>query len=377
MKLLFTSLGSHGHTYPLLPLAVAARKAGHEVIFATGEALLPGLRKAGLDTAPVTIDISSGFAAVVGDGPMPPPEDELPGIVAKVFGDALPRLAVEKLKPVLEAEQPDLVVYESGNPGGGFAAKLAGIPAVAHGFGRVSVGDLTDSISKPLVAYAAELGIELASPLMIGDPYIDICPESVQAPDFMAGNERIPLRPVGWNEPGELPGIVDEDEPLVYLTLGTAFGNVDVLKGAIEGLAKLPVNVLVAAGPSVDVDALGGVPPNVHLAAWVPQADLLPHVALVVHHGGSGTTLGTFGAGRPQLVIPQGADQFTNAEAVLAAGVGTRLLPDEFTAEAVYTQAKALLADETIHAAAKRLAEEVASMPSPEDVAAQLPAYAR
>lgn len=176
----------------------------------------------------------------------------------------------------------------------------------------------------------------------------------------MAENERIVLRPVGWNEPGELLGLVHEDEPLVYLTLGTAFGNVDVLKGAIEGLAKLPVNVLVAAGPSVDVEELGGVPSNVYLAAWVPQADLLTHVALVVHHGGSGTTLGTFAAGHPQLVIPQGADQFTKAEAVLAAGVGTRLLPDE-----------------TIQAAAKSLAEEVASMPSPDDVAAQLPAYAK
>ncbi|WP_370946647.1 glycosyltransferase [Amycolatopsis sp. cg5] len=375
MKLLFTSLGSHGHTYPLLPLAVAARKAGHEVVFATGEAMLPGLRKAGLDTASVTIDISAGFAKVMGDRTGPPPEDELPRIVAMVFGDALPRLAVEKLKPVLEAEKPDLVVYESGNPGGGFAAKLAGIPALAHGFGRVSVSALTEDISKPLQAYAAELGIELAGPFSLGDPYIDICPESVQSPDFLASADRIPLRPVGWNEPGELPALVHEDEPLVYLTLGTAFGNVDVLKGAIEGLAKLPVNVLVAAGPSVDVDALGGVPPNVHLSAWVPQADLLPHVALVVHHGGSGTTLGTFGAGLPQLVIPQGADQFTNAEAVLAAGVGTRLLPDEFTAEAVYTQGKALLSDETVQATAKRLAEEIAAMPSPEDVAARLPNY--
>ncbi|MFD6068801.1 glycosyltransferase, partial [Amycolatopsis lurida] len=36
MRLIFTSLVSHGHLYPLLPLAVAARDAGHEVLFATG-----------------------------------------------------------------------------------------------------------------------------------------------------------------------------------------------------------------------------------------------------------------------------------------------------------------------------------------------------
>lgn len=373
---MFTSLGSHGHLYPLLPLAVAAREAGHEVVFATGEAFLPSLRKAGLETVATDIDIHSGFAEVIGESGPPSPED-LPKVIAKVFGDALPRKAVAQLTPILEADRPDLVIYEAGNPGGGFAARLAGIPALAHGFGRVSISEMTAEISKPLLGYAAELGIELAGPFSVGDPYIDICPESVQSPDFMAENERIPLRPVGWNEPGELPAVVHEDKPLVYLTLGTAFGNVDVLKGAIEGLAKLPVNVLVATGPSVDLELVGGVPSNVHLAAWVPQADLLPHVDLVVHHGGSGTTLGTFGAGVPQLVIPQGADQFTNAEAVVAAGVGTRLLPGELTADAVHAQAKALLSDEAVQAAAKHLAAEVAAMPSPAEIAARLPDYVK
>src|SRR5256885_9690132 len=37
VRLLFTSLAAYGHVYPLLPLAVAAREAGHEVLFATAE----------------------------------------------------------------------------------------------------------------------------------------------------------------------------------------------------------------------------------------------------------------------------------------------------------------------------------------------------
>jgi MGT family glycosyltransferase len=148
-----------------------------------------------------------------------------------------------------------------------------------------------------------------------------------------------------------------------------------VLASAITGLSGLDADVLVATGPSLDPASLGEVPPNVQLAAWVPQSALLLHVDLVVHHGGSGTTLGAFTAGAPQLVLPQGADQFTNAEAVQTAGVGARLLGDEVTAESVHENAARLLADSTVADAVRGLADEVAGMPSPAEVAAQLPQY--
>lgn len=36
---------------------------------------------------------------------------------------------------------------------------------------------------------------------------------------------------------------------------------------------------------------------------WVPQAELLPHVDVLIHHGGSGTTLGALSVGAPQLIL--------------------------------------------------------------------------
>jgi UDP:flavonoid glycosyltransferase YjiC (YdhE family) len=127
----------------------------------------------------------------------------------------------------------------------------------------------------------------------------------------------------------------------------------------------------VATGKPVDI---GEGPAHVRVRRWVSQAAVLPHVDLVVHHGGSGTMLGTFAAGKPQLVLPQGADQFTNAEAIVAAGAGARVLPAELTREAVTVAAWALLSDLDIRAAADRIAKEIAGMPSPREIAEQLPA---
>jgi UDP:flavonoid glycosyltransferase YjiC (YdhE family) len=385
VRLLFTSLGSFGHTFPLVPLAVAARDAGHDVVFATTEEFLPQLRKAGLETAAAGISMENAFGQAFAEagppGPRRPPGDipreELFPVVAKVFGELLPTRFAADLLPLFEHVRPDLVVSEAGNPGGLFAARKAGLPVVAHGFGRVSTGDpMTTKIRDAIREHAAGLGIEAGEDLAFGGPFIDICPESVQDPGFLARTRRVPLRPVGWSEPGELPaGVLDKRRPLVYLTLGTAMGHAGVLTEAIAGLSGLDVDVLVATGPSLPEDALGEVPANVRLEAWVPQAALLPHVDLVIHHGGSGTTLGAFGAALPQLLLPQGADQFANADAVLAAGVGDRLLGAEVTAEAVAAKARHLLADSAVRDAAQTLAGEVAAMPSPAEVAAELPTF--
>lgn len=116
------------------------------------------------------------------------------------------------------------------------------------------------------------------------------------------------------------------------------------------------------------------------MQTWVPQADLLPHVDVVVHHGGSGTTLGVLTVGAPQLILPQGADQFANADALSAAGAGFALLPDELSANAIAEHTRRLLPHHG-HAghrdAARVIAEEIARMPSPDEVARRLPVYAK
>jgi MGT family glycosyltransferase len=173
----------------------------------------------------------------------------------------------------------------------------------------------------------------------------------------------------GWPRP-------TDGRPLVYLTLGTAFGSPEVLRAAIEGLAGLDVHLLVASGPRVDPAALGSVPAHVQVEAWVPQASVLAAADLVGHHGGAGTTLGSAAAGLPQLFLPQGADQFGNAAMISDYGSGRQLTPDQVTPHAVAAAASELLADTGARAAAARLAEEIAGMPSPASVAARLPELA-
>src|SRR4029077_11635682 len=62
MRVLFCSLPAYGHLYPLLPLAIACRDAGHEVEFATGDDFVPRLRRLGFPTHTVPVRIVRGQA---------------------------------------------------------------------------------------------------------------------------------------------------------------------------------------------------------------------------------------------------------------------------------------------------------------------------
>ncbi|MGH3850215.1 MAG: glycosyltransferase, partial [Pseudonocardiaceae bacterium] len=155
--------------------------------------------------------------------------------------------------------------------------------------------------------------------------------------------------------------------PTVYATLGTVFNRQPrVFTALLEGLGRSSINVIATIGHDNDPAALGPQPTNVHLERYIPLSLLLPHLDAVATQGGT-SILPALGAGLPLLVMPQGADQFHNAEACVRAGVGRQLLPHELDAEAVNTEIGLLLESELIRKRAIEIQDEFKAMPSPAD----------
>jgi UDP:flavonoid glycosyltransferase YjiC (YdhE family) len=114
------------------------------------------------------------------------------------------------------------------------------------------------------------------------------------------------------------------------------------------------------------------VPGNVHVERFVAQSAVLPLVDVIVHHGGTGTVLSALEVGLPQLLLPQGADQFLNAETLASAGAGRGLPKDAQQAGAIGEAVQALLGDAPERQNAVKLRAEIAAMPSPADVVTEL-----
>ncbi len=84
---------------------------------------------------------------------------------------------------------------------------------------------------------------------------------------------------------------------------------------------------------------------------------MLPQASAVVHHGGSGSTLGALAAGVPAVVVPLFADQSHNARRVEASGAGLVVAPPD--AGAIRGAVERLIEDPSHREGAERLAAEM------------------
>jgi UDP:flavonoid glycosyltransferase YjiC (YdhE family) len=289
-----------------------------------------------------------------------------------MFGEWATPSMVRDLLPLTRDLQPDLLVHEAAEHAAPLVGALLGVPSVTHAFGGAVPPDFLVETGERLGPLWSEHG--LTAPPYAGafvGTYLDICPPAVQTVPVDHIPTRQPLRPVSYTgEPAPLPAGVGADDlrPLVYLTLGTVYNGTTALQAAIEGLADLGARVLVTVGPDGDPSALGPVPAHVTVARWVNQADVLPHCAAVVSHGGSGTFLGALGLGLPQLCLPQAADQFRNAAAAVSTGAGLALTPDDANPEAVRDAVRRILVEDDFRRAAADLADAIRAMPGPAEV---------
>jgi MGT family glycosyltransferase len=135
-------------------------------------------------------------------------------------------------------------------------------------------------------------------------------------------------------------------------------------RAAIDALAPLPLRLLVTVGRDRDPADLGPLPANVRVERWVPQADLMPHAAAMVCHGGSGTVTMGLAAGVPMAVVPLFADQPWNAERVEALGAGIALDggPDEAIGR-LRDAVVRITGDPGYRSTAQRVAAEMRALP--------------
>jgi UDP:flavonoid glycosyltransferase YjiC (YdhE family) len=141
-----------------------------------------------------------------------------------------------------------------------------------------------------------------------------------------------------------------------------------VLQRALTEIASTDVDVLVTVGPEGDPSLLGELPDNVHVERFVAQSQVLPLVDLIVHHGGTGTVLSALECGLPQLVLPQGADQFANADILTSIGAARSLSADAQQPGAIGGDVTALLGNSPERQVAGLVQAEIAAMPSPAEV---------
>ncbi|MFE6104074.1 nucleotide disphospho-sugar-binding domain-containing protein [Streptomyces laurentii] len=384
MRVLMISTPVPTHFTPLVPLAWALRAAGHEVLVVGQPDIQGAVASAGLNAASV------GTAFHVQDllmGGLRPGERPL---------ETRTRVELEKMggpgrvwttharymwESYLDAARefgPDLVVSDPLEFNALIVGAVLDVPVVQHRWGvdPYSGGALGEA-EVILRALCERLGLDaMPRPTVLLDP----CPPGLQLPDVPRGT---PIRHIAFNGNGQLPAWLRALRPTegavrrVVVSLGSRTIDLNALpftRRLLQAIGERPDTEVVATVEERHRLALAGLPDSVRLVDPVPLNLLLGVCDAVVHHGGAGTSMTATSFGLPQLVLPQLADQFAHGDRLADAGAAITLdsAGEQNDPAALRAAIDELLTAPGYAKAAAELARDMAAMPSPAQVVADL-----
>lgn len=362
-----------GHFFPLIPIAQALRERGHTVAFYTGVKASPIVEGENFTWLPFKridegrVDEIMFSRAVYGSRRRP---RQLQALLQEWLLGTLPA-QISDLTELLNTWQPDviltetsllgpvLVLYETYKiPVAVFSTLLAcllpGPDAPPFGMGlprprtwptralSAAVATASNLLGHKFRGKANRLRQEYGLPplTMSVTEYAGHMPLYMvpNIPEFDYHRRDLPpsvhyIGPCIWNKPGqaEVPSWLAQmpgERPLVHVTEGTLHTLKPViLRAAAQGLANLPMDVVMTTGGQREPQELelGPLAPNVRLERWIPHHDLLPKTDVVITTGGAGTVMAVLSAGVPMVIVPTDWDKPENAQRVVEAGAGLRL----------------------------------------------------
>jgi len=338
--ILFATWDGGGNVPPALGIATALKSRGHGVRVIGHGGVADTVAAAGLDFAPYRTA-----------RPFTSQRNNPPWALAGTWGDtALGKDVVAEARDL----DADLVVVDCLLPGAMQELARAGIRYVVlehmfDGFLRVlRRGPIAGLIRMRGVSWSN--GLEGAVRRLVASlPSVD---------PGAQGSLPANLEYVGPIVTGT-PAAPADPAILVSLSTYAYAGMPAVLQRIVDACADLPAQVIVTTGPVVDPEALR-LPANAEAHRWLPHAEVMPQVSMVVGHGGHSTTMLALAHDLPVLVLPMFplVDQPMVGKALEVAGAGRRLAK-RAPARAIRPVVDELLADGSHREAAARLGAEI------------------
>jgi UDP:flavonoid glycosyltransferase YjiC (YdhE family) len=379
MRILFTSTPGVGHVNPLIPLAQSLLRQGNDVRWATASDAVPTVEAAGIRAFGAGLasrDRHAEYHRRFPEWQQLEPQELPAHMFPRLFGEISLRPMLADLQSVVREWTPELIIHEVGEMAAPIVAATLGIPHVTEGFGARVRPERLRAAEAWTAPYWRSAGLDPRERCGSYEYlYLDIYPPGLDPGyDDDVGDHQL-LRPVAIDTGAErsiAAWLEQPDErPLVYLTFGTVFNATSgVFAAAVEAIKALDVRALVTVGPRESLDAFGALPEHFLVAHYVPQHVTLQRADLVVSHAGSGTFLASLARGLPQLCLPQAADQFNNAAAGANSGAAISIEPQAATTAAIRAAVVALLSDPAYRVRARQVADDIAAMPAPDEVAA-------
>jgi UDP:flavonoid glycosyltransferase YjiC (YdhE family) len=250
------------------------------------------------------------------------------------------------VREALRARPADALLVDAMIPGALRAALESGVPTAAlmHTFAKFFLARPMEAAGR-LRGFSPRAQWAAARTLVVTDRALDPARDDPRAATYSwTGVAERP--PLALAEP--VPLAQGAPKPLVLVSLSSVHipAQQGMMQRILDGLAPLPVTIVVTTGPTIDPSALH-VPKGATVHRHVPHHEVMPAASLVVGHGGHSTTVRALMHGLPLLILPADPriDQGMVGGAVERAGAGL-CLPRSSSPEAIRAAASRILTTE-------------------------------
>lgn len=215
---------------------------------------------------------------------------------------------------------------------------------------RAAVGLPPSSRTFDRIVYSTRLVVASGSPILDYDRRDR--PETVRFVGQLTTTPAPAALPEWW---GDLEG-----RTVVHVTQGTQnIDPSDLIRPTLEALADRDMLVVVATGVRGRDHLPFAVPANTRVAGFLPYAELLPEVDVVITNGGWGGTLAALGHGIPLVIAGGDLDKPEIAARVAWAGAGVNLKTGTPTAAQVARGFDRIAEDSSYRDAAARVGAQL------------------
>jgi rhamnosyltransferase subunit B len=147
--------------------------------------------------------------------------------------------------------------------------------------------------------------------------------------------------------PIDLARFLDAGDPPIVFTLGStavgARGSEAFYSASVSAARALGRRAVLLVGPAGARRRESPLPDTMIAVDYAPHRELFPRAAVIVHHGGAGTTGQGLRAGRPALIVPHAHDQPDNALRASRVGVARSVDARRYSARRAVAELDRLL----------------------------------
>ena len=370
-RILLGAFGDPGHAFPMVALARALKRRGHDVALQTWDRWRADVEAEGVrflrapeyQVFPTGLEPLDFYEAVVQAtlDTVPAVRELDPEVLVADILTLAPALAAELCDVPWATLIPHVYPHgEDGFPVYSIGARLPRGPLGRHLWrvGGLAVRAGLERGRRELNRTRAELGL----------PALDHVHGGISRRLALVATFRqleYPRRwppwahvvgPLMWEPPAEDVELPRGEGPLVLIAPSTAHDPEHrLLSASLAGLAGLPVRVLATYNRRLPRRAIA-VPANARVVDWVSYSRTMPLCELVVCHAGHGTLVRALSSGAPVLACPAVGDMSENAARVDWARAGVRIPPHFIRPRVVRLAAERALGDQAIAERAGELA---------------------